>query len=219
MGIAWRLTATGTRQPLDGVLRLFGRGFGYVVRGIGLVERTAASPSMDRIKLVGLYRYQTPEEAEASHRARVVAANQQKQADWTAKASGTAKRVAAMPEPLRQRFEFFMRRPEWGWDFGFYELFCCEEAVKIHGALGTADAIKEFSAMGPGGQKSKVPGLAWDEHSGNTFGTAVKLAHCLASEPDLVPKMHGALCPLVGCAEYGCWSTTVVQPGPTERTE
>ncbi len=68
-------------------------------------------------------------------------------------------------------------------------------------------------------QKERVPDLAYDEHSGNTFGVACKLAHCYAAEPDLVPKMHGALCPLVGCESYGCWSTTVGQPGPTERTK
>lgn len=45
------------------------------------------------------------------------------------------------------------------------------------------------------------------EHSGNTFGAACKLAHCFVAEPHLISKMHGALCPLVGCEEYGCWST------------
>lgn len=35
---------------------------------------------------------------------------------------------------------------------------------------------------------------------------AARAATC-ADAPDLVPRMHGALCPLVGCEAYGCWSS------------
>lgn len=217
----------GLRLPEPGdTLRLFGRGFGYVVRGIGLVERSPILPArslkdavlqpgpaererrgLERIKLVGLYRYQTAAEEKASHLASVEESNKKKQAEWAEKAAETAKRVAEMPEPFRARFEFFMRRPDWGWNFGPYELFCCEEAIKITSSLVTADAIATFARMTVSERKERVPGLAYDEHSGNTFGAACKFAHCYVAEPELVPKMHGALCPLVGCASYGCWST------------
>jgi hypothetical protein len=212
----------GLRLPEPGdTLRLFGRGFGYVVRGIGLVERTVILParSLERIKLVGLYRYQTAAEEDASRIAAMEEGNKKKQAEWTEKAAETARRVADMPAPFRARFEFFMRKSDWGWNFGLYELFCCEEAMKISWALLNKDAIASFARMTLPKQKERVPDLAYDEHSGNTFGIACKLAHCYAAEPDLVPKMHGALCPLVGCESYGCWSTTVGQPGPTERTK
>jgi hypothetical protein len=32
----------------------------------------------------------------------------------------------------------------------------------------------------------------------------VSLAHRLMKGPQYVDGAHGALCPLVGCAEYGC---------------
>lgn len=196
------------RSPEPGdTLRLFGRGFGYVVRGIGLMEGSGPWLYGRPRKLAGLYRYQTAAEEDASRIAALEEGIKKKQAEWTEKAKETARRVADMPVPFRQRFEFFMRQPEWGWNFGSYELFCCEEAVKISWALHDKDAIAAFSRMTLPKQKERVPDLAYEEHSGNTFGAACKLAHCYAAEPDLVPKMHGALCPLVGCESYGCWST------------
>jgi len=200
----------GLRLPEPGdTLRLFGRGFGYVVRGIGLVERTPILParSMDRVRLAGLYRYQTAEEEQAAHLLSVETDNEKKQAEWATKAEETAKRITAMPEQFRARFEFFMRQPEWGWNFGPYELFCCEEAIKIAAALEDGDAIATFARSSYEEQQKRVVGLLYKEHSGNTFGIACKLAACFVTEPELVPKMHGALCPLVGCASYGCWST------------
>jgi hypothetical protein len=192
----------GLRAPKAGdVLRLFGRGFGYVVRGIGLLERG---------KLVGIYRYQTASEEEAAHKKSVLDSDKKKQDEWTAKAEETAKRIAALPEPFRQRFEFFMRDPDWGWDFGFYELFCCEEAVKIASWFLKPESMEEFAAMTDHEAQRGIAvaiGLKWDNHSGNTFGTACALARCFIRHPELVPKMHGALCPLVGCEEYGCYST------------
>ena len=45
-----------------------------------------------------------------------------------------------------------------------------------------------------------------NEHSGNTFGFSVRLAYLMAERPDLIAMEHGALCPLVGCKDYGCYS-------------
>jgi hypothetical protein len=195
----------GTRAPeRQDTLRLFGRGFGYPVRGIGLIEEGV---------LTALYRYRTPAQEEAAHLKYVEDSNLEKQRQWTEKAEETQQRIKAMPEPFRKRFEFFMRRPEWGWNFGPYELFSCEEAIKIAAALPDAKAIEAFSKLSYDEQKLKLPGLAYGQHSGNTFAIACKLAHCAVSEPALVPKMHGALCPLAGCQEYGCWSTVARQEG------
>jgi hypothetical protein len=35
---------------------------------------------------------------------------------------------------------------------------------------------------------------------------AVALARFAMQSPELVPAAHGALCPLVGCKDYGCWA-------------
>jgi hypothetical protein len=43
-----------------------------------------------------------------------------------------------------------------------------------------------------------------DGHSGNTVGCACLLARLYLTSPEDVARMHGALTPLVGCAEYGC---------------
>ena len=101
-----------------------------------------------------------------------------------------------------------MRRSDWGPEFGPYELFCCEEAIKIATALGTEDKVRVFGRLEHEEQKKMVPGLDYGEHSGNTFGTSVQLALFYVSRPEMLYKVHGALCPLVGCNTYGCWSTT-----------
>jgi hypothetical protein len=202
----------GLRAPVSGdVLRLFGRGLGHVVRGIGLVKDS---------DLVGLYRYQTNEEEKAAHRLEVEASNKKKQVEWAASAEKTATRVRALPEPFRQRFEFFMRKADWGWDFGPYELFVCEEAVKI--ASLKPESMAEFIAMKDYEAQEAIAtaiGLAWDNHSGNTFGAACVLARSFVSHPELLPEMHGALCPLVGCKVYGCYASTLDESvGAYERS-
>jgi hypothetical protein len=200
------------RRPVVGdTLRLFGRGLGYDVRGIGLLNSSSRP-----WKLEGLYRYQTAEEKRASHLASVEESNKKKQVEWAEKSGETARRIADLPEPFRARFEWFMRRPEWGWNFGLYELFCCEEAFKIVRGLRGKDQIEAFARMTVSKQKECVPDLVYGEHSGNTFAAACKLAHCYAEKPDLIPKMHGAICPLVGCKTYGCWSTVAQEIDPRD---
>ena len=52
-------------------------------------------------------------------------------------------------------------------------------------------------------QKLTVP--EWgDGHSGNTAGASIRLASLWLLDPHLVRHEHGALCPLLGCVEYGC---------------
>jgi hypothetical protein len=140
--------------------------------------------------------------------------NAKKRADWEAKKE-TAATIAKMPETFRKRVEFFMRNPDWGWEFGGYEIFCCTEAVKIAEWLAlsvsdqrVADRIKIFSMSTSEEQKKLVPELDYENHSGNTFGAACHLAHAYVTQPDSLWKHHGALCPLVGCKDYGCFAST-----------
>ena len=59
--------------------------------------------------------------------------------------------------------------------FGYkYNIFCCEQAILIS-ELGSKEKIVEFNKEDWNKQKEMVPGLS-DEHSGNTFEMACRLA-------------------------------------------
>ena len=114
--------------------------------------------------------------------------------------------VENMPPLFRERIERFRRtKPDWGSNHEPYEVFVCEQAILFLNVLKPVDALRAFAAARHEEQRRLVPGLS-DEHSGNTFGAAVRLAHVAMERPELLPKMHGALCPLVGCKDYGCWA-------------
>jgi hypothetical protein len=88
------------------------------------------------------------------------------------------------------------------WDYESYEMFCCEEAIKIANCLKTEDKIITWAKLDWNEQVKQVP---IDEgHSGNTFGCAVQLARLYVAQHQLIEKAHGALANLVGCKEYGC---------------
>ena len=108
-------------------------------------------------------------------------------AQWQEGLADYDRRVSALPKAFQERIAAFRaHNPDWGWRFGGYELFCCEQAALI--LVG------------------ETPG---DGHSGNTLGTARSLATCFLKSPDVVVKMHGAMCPLVGCEDYGCYAARV----------
>lgn len=210
-GDGWRVTFDGFwslwvqdesgkmgAPPLGACLRKFGRGIGYPVRGIGRVVGG---------ELVGLYRYQTKDEAEAARIQHLADEKARKRKEWEDGKEAFAARVKALPEAFRQRIEFFMRRQDWGPDFGGYELFSCEEAVKIAAHVKDAEKIRAFYDDRAEQKRAGISG----EHSGNTFGTACSLAGAYLRNPALIPQMHGALCPLVGCQEYGCHATMVAR--------
>lgn len=188
--------ATGLRPFAGDRLRLWGKGFGYHVRGIGLVQGGV---------LVGVFRYESEAELEARSKREREEAKRKKTADWEAKREDTLARVKALPEPFRLRLEFFMRSSqEWGPEYGFYELFTCEEAAKLAAYARTVPGLDALKADRELQQQAGVS----DQHSGNTFGAACSLARLFLTEPALVPKWHGALCPLVGCEAYGCYAAT-----------
>lgn len=169
--------------------RLYGRGFGYVVRGVVINNITVY--------------YRTPAEERAKHEAEQRAAEAKRQAELDAERAARDARRARLPEPFNGRFERFeANNSDWRRDYETYELFCCEEAVKLT-ALGSVEAIREFHDMSFDQQQHILPAIS-DQHSGNTFGFACRLAVWLLSKPELIVREHGALCPLVGCVRYGC---------------
>lgn len=109
----------------------------------------------------------------------------------------------ALPEVFRKRIDRFRsNNPKFRQDYEECELFCCEQAVIIANTLKTPEKVIEFQEMDWDSQVELIPEIDCG-HSGNTFGCAVGLAHWYLKDAEVVPKMHGALAPLVGSEKYG----------------
>ena len=150
--------------------------------------------------------YRSPAEETSRHRKWVADEKAKRLREF--EESGRAKLDAqydALPLIFQARIDKFRRNnPEFRVEYEGYEMFCCEEAVKLATALPSEDEVRAFAALDYAQQKLTVPTLAYDEHSGNTFGAAVMLARLYLAQPQSVEQMHGALAPLVGSKEYGC---------------
>ncbi len=73
--------------------------------------------------------------------------------------------------------EFFLNLIGGDLDIGFgkeYNLFCCEEAIKIANVLQTIEEIKKWHDL-PFDEQKKIVNIG-DGHSGNTFSMSCKLA-------------------------------------------
>lgn len=192
----WTLFVTSEQcqvEPKPGeLMRCYGRGIGYTVRGVAIGGRT--------------YRYKTEAEQEQAHQD-YLAEQQRKKLDALERERPQRDReIAILPEPLRRRIERFQRTlPGWRAEHEPYEIFVCQQAMLIAEGLKTLDALRSFRGLPFEQQKEKVPGLD-DGHSGNTFGMSCRLAYLLIDRPDLLEKEHGALCGLVGCVDYGCFA-------------
>lgn len=108
-----------------------------------------------------------------------------------------------LPECFKKRIDKFRENNErFRVDYEQYELFCCEEAIKIADSLKDPEKVRGFGELKWEQQKQLVPELS-DGHSGNTFGAACHLAYWYLEKQENVTKMHGSLSPLVGSEEYG----------------
>lgn len=182
-----------TPQPGD-TITLWGRGIGHVVRGIAIEDV--------------VYRYESEDESTARFEHEMAEQTAKKRADYERDRPEHDRRIAALPEPFQQRIhDFRARREDFGWQHESYELFACEQAAAFAAAFPDEDALTAFREMSYEQQRAACPAMD-DGHSGNTFGAAVSLARLYLTQPELVRKAHGALCPLVGCDEYGCYAST-----------
>ncbi len=191
----WCPASQCTETPKPGeTVRLYGKGLGYAVRGIIIEGR--------------VYRYLTEAQEKAAHAQWVLDQERQRQEKLDRELPDRDARRAALPEPFRLRVEgFIAARPNFRRDHEGYELFVCEEAAKMAAHFaGDIDGLTRFVRADLEAQKASVPGLKYGEHSGNTWGAACNLARLFLKHPNLVPAQHGALCPLVGCREYGCFA-------------
>jgi hypothetical protein len=194
----WSIFVTSSQCAVEPQLGepmvLFGRGIGYPVRGIVIGNR--------------VYRYESAPEYEA--RMNIERLERARAADAKAKAERPERdaRIAKLPALLQERIRRFLRvRDNFAAEYETYELFVCEEAAEIARVLVTREAIAAFSKASSNEEQARlVPKLRLGQHSGNTFGAACHIAAALVDAPSLVVGAHGALCPLVGCKDYGCWA-------------
>ena len=157
----------------------------------------------------------TDEEVDEEHAAFVAKMKADRLVAFEKEKPDLDRRYAALPRLFQLRIDKFRaNNPNFRPEFEAYEMFCCDEAVKIATALGAhgrhapegaddlQDIFTNFKNLSYEEQK-KLTGLD-DGHSGNTFGIAVHLAYLYLKTPENVPKLHGALATLVGSQEYGC---------------
>jgi hypothetical protein len=177
--------------PKEGdTIRLYGKGFGYTVRGVEINGQEVY--------------YRTEHEQELLHKKQVEDSKREQREKFEANKDQYFADIAALPEVFQTRFKKYAKNnPNFDWEFGDYELFTCKQAVVFADALKTVEALDKFYKAPWKKQKKMVPGM--DEgHSGNTFGGAVYLAKLFIMDTLLVEQAHGALAPMVGCTEYGC---------------
>jgi hypothetical protein len=171
------------------VARFYGDGFGRPVRGLDIDGREVF--------------YRTEADEKAKHLKMVEGMKAERRTEYEAKRGEYDRRVAALPDVFRRRVEKFRKDggDEWRYEFEPYELFTCEEAVKLAIHCKTVEGVQKFRDLP--WEEQKKAGVS-DDHSGNTFGMACRLAQWYLKAPENVTKEHGALVGLVGCEGYSC---------------
>lgn len=151
--------------------------------------------------------YRTPDEQRAEDQRQSDKAKSERIAEYEGKRADYDARVLLLPAPLRERIEGFRAfgGDAWRWSSEPYEMCCCEEAARLVARFVTGEEIEAFGKLEHHQQKMVHPNMD-DGHSGNTWGMSLRLAYYLASEPVAVPKLHAAICPLLGCEDAGCWA-------------
>lgn len=178
-------------EPKPGmVARQWGRGIGYVVRGMAIDGQIAF--------------YRTEDEEAARHRIECEQRDQAKRDDFELNRASMDMRFDALPQCFQDRItRFRTNNPDFRWEYEPYEMMACEDAVKIARVCGAASEVEAFSKLAWDEQVKLVPTIDRG-HSGNSFGMAVRLAHDFLTDEDRVRQRHGALAPLVGSEKYGC---------------
>lgn len=167
----------------------YGKGFGFTVRGVVINDV--------------IFYYRTPEESQKDHEKYFEKQNNDKKAIYKWNKAKYDKMYKSYPDVFKRRIDRFRaNNPDFNWEHLSYELYCCNEAIKIANKLKTVEQIDRFREMSWEAQRMLVD--IDSDHSGNTFSCAVGLAKLYLTNPKDVVKAHGALCCLVGCKDYGC---------------
>jgi hypothetical protein len=190
------------------IARFYGDGIGSRVRGLDINGQEIF--------------YRSPEQQRERLLQEVAEMDERKKLEFEKNKSELDAKYNSLPKEFRERLDGFRAaNPDFRWENESYEMFCCQQAVEIANAFlskATQDLLNNlpvdkkaatylewFKILKFQQQKMIVPALS-NDHSGNTFGAACNLAWLYLTSPNLVPKQHGALCPLVGCKEYGCYA-------------
>ena len=190
-------------------VRFYGKGMGYTVRGVVI-------PRCDDEDVVFYYR--TEKEAEADHQEWIKEEQKKKEQEYKKNKKKYDAVYDSLPECYQKRIDKFRKNnPNFNRDFLPYELFCCTESLKIAKKLKTVEQINNFRQMAWDAQRMLVD--IDDGHSNNTFGCSVFLAKQYLTNPDDVDLIHGAMCPLVGCWDYGCSPKPVAELPKNEKSK
>jgi hypothetical protein len=195
-GIALQLDNGGAPPKEGDIVRLYGKGLGYSVRGASIEEAG---------KVVRVLYYRTPEEEEKKRQAWVKAESQRKRDDYFNNIADYRERIGKLPAEFQDRLNRFedYGGEEWMVNNLGYELFVCEQAVLI--ANSEVADFKAFYDLPWDEQVAAVPGLDGG-HSGNTFGASVRLANVYRQKPQFIPFEHAAIHGLIGCEAAGCYA-------------
>lgn len=170
----------------------YGRGVGFGVRGLDIDGQEVF--------------YRTPDEDKAKHDADLLARDNEKQAKLDAEVCERDARWLKLPIEFQNRLKrFASNNPRFRRDFEPYELMVCEQAVAMSERFPSRSELDVFHKAKWDKQKEMFPELDGG-HSGNSFGCAVFLAAMYLESPKMVEKAHGAMCPLTGCKDYGCYA-------------
>lgn len=185
------ISKVGVVPKIGDEVKIYGDGWGYPVRGVVINNQVVY--------------YRTPSEQQEYQRLQSEQYRLEKQIKFFENKAQINADYEALPDVFQQRVDRFRRNnPDFRWENEPYEVFCCQEAVKIAEHFSTPDEIEAFHGADYEKQKHLFADLDYGAHSGNTLSCAISLAYWYRTQPDLVVKAHGALCPLVGCKEYGC---------------
>jgi len=155
--------------------------------------------------------YRTEEEEKAHLRTERLKHEATRQREYEKNAGLLEEKLEALPVPYRARVAYYLNHnPDFYWEFLAYELSVCQDAARLAetatakriGPESATGWIERFYNLDYEKQMQIAPWMS-DGHSGNSFGFVVRLAHVDVSG-GMVELEHGALCPLVGCKEYGC---------------
>lgn len=167
--------------------RFYGRGFGYVVRGLTIDGYT--------------FYYRTAEQDRERHEAEVAKRNQERAAEYARTKGEMAERLSVYPDVFRRRIHRFLANSPTAWEHQAYEMMVCDAALLIIDTYPDAPSHRRWvdNAYEPSIPESFEMGL-----SGNQWDMARRLASWWFVDRENIYRDHAAISLLVGCEAAGC---------------
>lgn len=150
-------------EPKNGmIMRTYGKGFGYSVRGVDIDNVT--------------HFYRTPEQAEQDHKDWCENHKKEQKERYEKAKNQLEEDYKSLPPEYQKRIDRLRKKdPDTRYEWESYEMFILKQSAIIASKFKTEEEVAEWSKSSWDEQVKKVPEL--DEgHSGNTFGCAVQFA-------------------------------------------